>query len=452
MSAFPRVALGLLMFLLPAAWSSAAPLRIATFDVDATPPLGSPCAYRLAERILDPLHCRGIVLLTDQKPIVLCAVDWLGIGNGGYDAWREALAQAAGTTSERVAVHVLHQHDSPRCDFTVERLLSAQGLAGRFMDAPFAQRVIAQAAQALRKAIEHPRPVTHIGLGQAKVEKVASNRRILGPDGKVKYVRYSSCRLPEAIAAPEGTIDPNLKIIALYDGRRPLALLSYYATHPQSYYGQGDVSADFVGLARTERDRALPGVLNLHFNGAGGNIAAGKYNDGSKQNRPVLVERMARGMKAAFDHLERAPISSADVEWRVRRVRLPVRDTLNETNLRARLEDASLDYNQRMMAAMSLAFVRRAAAGHQTELSCLRLGNAYVLHMPGELFVEYQLAAQKMRPQSFVALAAYGDYAASYIGTAIAYGQGGYETGPGASRTAPEVESVLMSAIGELLK
>ena len=30
--------------------------------------------------------------------------------------------------------------------------------------------------------------------------------------------------------------------------------------------------------------------------------------------------------------------------------------------------------------------------------------------MPGELFVEYQLAAQQMRPNDFVAMAAYGDY------------------------------------------
>jgi hypothetical protein len=30
--------------------------------------------------------------------------------------------------------------------------------------------------------------------------------------------------------------------------------------------------------------------------------------------------------------------------------------------------------------------------------------------MPGELFVEYQLAAKAMRPDLFVTMAAYGDY------------------------------------------
>ena len=61
-----------------------------------------------------------------------------------------------------------------------------------------------------------------------------------------------------------------------------------------------------------------------------------------------------------------------------------------------------------------------------------------MLHLPGELFVEYQLAAQKLRPDLFVAMAAYGDYGPGYIGTEVAYPQGGYETGPQASLVAPE--------------
>ena len=71
--------------------------------------------------------------------------------------------------------------------------------------------------------------------------------------------------------------------------------------------------------------------------------------------------------------------------------------------------------------------------------------------MPGELFVEYQLAAQAIRPDLFVAMAAYGDYAPGYIGTEIAYSQGGYETQPRSSATAPEVEGVLMGGLRKLL-
>ena len=95
--------------------------------------------------------------------------------------------------------------------------------------------------------------------------------------------------------------------------------------------------------------------------------------------------------------------------------------------------------------------MRRCQAGRQIDVQCLRLGRSRTLHLPGELFVEYQLAAKAMRPDLFVALAAYGDYAPCYIGTEVAYQQGGYETGPDASSVAPEVEAVLTAAIRKLL-
>ena len=107
---------------------------MAVFCVDVSPPIGSPVAYAPARSIVDPLSARGIVLLGAGKPIVLCAVDWIGISNGGYDAWREELARAANTSPDRVTVHAIHQHDGPRCDFTTEELLAAHGLGGKRYD------------------------------------------------------------------------------------------------------------------------------------------------------------------------------------------------------------------------------------------------------------------------------------------------------------------------------
>ena len=90
-------------------------------------------------------------------------------------------------------------------------------------------------------------------------------------------------------------------------------------------------------------------------------------------------------------------------------------------------------------------------AGAKLELSCLRLGGARILHMPGELFVEYQLAAAQLRPDLTVAMAAYGDYGPGYIGTARAYAEGGYETRPDSSFVGPEAEAVLTDAVKKLL-
>src|SRR5882757_7655098 len=111
--------------------AGAKPLKIAVFEADVTPPLGTPLCDALvmpAKEIVDPLSARGVILFTNEKPIVLCAVDWVGIGNSGHTAFRDALAKAAGTTRDRVCVHCLHQHDAPGYDPLADELLAPFGL------------------------------------------------------------------------------------------------------------------------------------------------------------------------------------------------------------------------------------------------------------------------------------------------------------------------------------
>jgi hypothetical protein len=430
------------------------PLRIALFEADITPPLGSPLCDALvkpAKEIVDPLLARGIVLLTDDKPVVLCALDWVGIGNSGHTAFRDALAKAAGTTRDHVCVHCLHQHDAPGCDFQADEVLAAHGLGNQLFNVAFARKAIERVAGAVAKSIQHPQTATHLSVGKAKVEQVASTRRVMGPDGKVKYVRYSATKDPKIRAVPEGLIDPNVQLLGFWNADKPLAVLTYYATHPQSYYGGGGVSCDFPGLARGLRDKAVPGVVHIHFNGAGGNVTAGKYNDGNPLNRTILAERLAKGMKDAYDSARKVPMRSADVAWRATAVALPLSKLYNAKELETRVADAKLPVADRLRAARNLVWARRCEAGDKIEIACLKIGPAYVLHMPGELFVEYQLDAQTRRPEAPVMMAAYGDYGPGYIGTAIAYTQGGYETGP-VSRVAPEVDGVLRGAMAELLK
>lgn len=422
-------------------------LRVATFDVDATPPIGSMMAYDPVTNHWDlGLRARGIVLLGAGKPVVLCAVDWIGIANGGHDAFRNELARAAGTSPQRVAAHALHQHDAPDCDFSAEQILKEAGMDTRQFDGGFQRALLSRLASALRESLPRAQPITHVGLGEARVDKVASNRRILASDGKVRDTRYTATKDPKLRAEPEGVIDPMVSLVSFWNAERPVAVLSYYATHPQSYYRTGIPNPDFPGLARFLRQLAVPEALHVHFDGAGGNIGAGKYNDGSPTNRLVLAERLADGMRRAWESTKRQPIAADQVSWSVESVALPPARYLSVEKLEARLAAREKGFN-----ASRLAWLRRCRDGHQIDVTCLSLGSASILHLPGELFVEYQLAAKAMRTDLFVAMAAYGDYAPWYIGTAIAYEQGGYETSPGASNVAPEVEAVLMTAINKLL-
>jgi len=432
--------------------STASTLRVATFDIDATPPIGSMMAYDPVTNIWElGLRARGLVLLGAGEPIVLCAVDWIGIANEGQDAFHAALARGAGTTPQRVAVHTLHQHDAPDCDFSAERILKDAGMNSRQYDGRFQRQVISNLETAVRESLPRAQPVTQLGLGEARVEQVASNRRILGSDGKVRVTRYTATPDAAVRAEPEGTIDPMVSLVSFWNGEQPLAVLSYYATHPQSYYRTGIPNPDFPGLARFFRQLAVPSALHVHFNGAGGNIGAGKYNDGAPENRLVLAQRLADGMRRAWETTQRQPIAVADVSWATESVALPPAKHLATDQLETQLKDRAAPFLTGE-GASRLAWLRRCQAARQIDVACLKLGRARVLHLPGEPFVEYQLLAKAQRPDLSVAVAGYGDYAPWYIGTAAAYEQGGYETSPSASNVGPESEAILAGAIQKLLR
>lgn len=428
-----------------AAMAAGRGMRVATFVADVTPPLGTPLCYGLVPvgaAVGDPLWARGVVLLpAGEKPIVLCAVDWLGIGNGSRDEWRAALAKAARTTPDRVALHTVHQHDAPGDDLSAHALLPA-GVG--LYDSPFAQMAMGRVAAAVKAS--RPVAVTQVTAGAAEVSQVASNRRIMGPDGKVAFGRMTACRNFDQCAAPEGVIDRMLRSVSFWNRDKRVATLSYYATHPMSYYGKGTISADFIGMARAKQTD----TFQVHFTGAAGNIGAGKYNDGAPERRPVLAERIADGMARA--KAAEKPVPMEAVRWVSEPVAMPLRagKGFSEDEIVKALGDASLEAKLRANNARYLAFLRLTKAGRKIDLTALRMGPVTLLHMPGELFVEYQLAAARERKGELVATAAYGDYGPMYIGTAKAYDEGGYETSA-VSRVSPAVEDVLLSAVRKLL-
>ncbi|MDF1858973.1 MAG: hypothetical protein P1U87_02095 [Verrucomicrobiales bacterium] len=430
----------------------ASELRLSTFEADVTPPLGSPLCFNFikpAATVETPLTARGIILFSEDKPIVLCVADFVVIANDSHDAWKEALAEAAGTTPDRVAMHVIHNHDSPGYDISASTELEKVGLKDVMSLREAHNQAIADTADAVREAVAHSAPVTHMGTGTGIVEKFASNRRIIGENGKLVMARMSSCRNEAIIAQPEGTIDPELNLISFWNEDTALAALTFYASHPQSYYGRGGITPDTVGLARNQRSEET-GTLHIHFDGAGGNVAAGKYNDGSPEARARLVDRVHAGMKEAWEHQITSDLTDAEPGWKTIPTQLPWNSPHSVEELTSQLSNPDSDTKTRIRAARDLVYHRRWKEGGKIEIHCLRLGRSRVLFFPGELFVEYQLSAKAMRPDDFVAVAAYGDGGPGYIGTEVSYGQGGYEVGR-VSRTAPAVEAVLKGVIEDLL-
>jgi hypothetical protein len=157
--------------------------RIATFSADVTVPMGHGMmgGAWLSKSVADALEANGFVLLGGEAPVVFVSVDWCEIRNDAYPRWQVVLAEAAGTQPDRVLVTTVHQHDAPVADLEAERLLRSRQLTGTICHLEFHERAVQNVARALRESLRSAQPFTHIGTGQAKVEKVASNRRYATP-------------------------------------------------------------------------------------------------------------------------------------------------------------------------------------------------------------------------------------------------------------------------------
>ena len=425
-------------------------LRLATFRFDVSPPEGhSLCGgwIRPVVAVDDPLEAMGYVLLGIGKPIVVCAVDWTGLANSAHIQWRKALADAAKTTIDRVAVQCVHQHNAPFACMDAQAIVQEQGDLPDIVNPVFFDRCLKNAGDAVTKSLKKTTPVTHIAHGEARVEKVAANRRIIGLNGKLISQRGSSSRKPEHHRFPEGLIDPMLKTVAFYNGNKKLVASHFYACHPMSYYGDGRVSADFCGLARRRMQKQEPDCLHLYFNGCGGNIGAGKYNNGSKEARIELTQRMFDGITTSNATLKPEPIRS--FAWETEDILPPLDPRFNEEQLLVGIRNKTNRVVARNRPSYTVAFIRRVKEGIPITLSSLHVNDISMLHLPAESFIEYQLRAQAIAPNRFVACAAYGDGGPWYIPVKEAYPQGGYAVG--VAWCSPQIDPLMSNGIQTLL-
>ncbi len=236
----------------------ASELRVTTFSVDITPPLGQPIGLGfipILKTTEHPLLARGILLQDSGVSCVICTLDWMEVHNESYDFLREAIGKAAGVPESRVALHCLHQHTAPAMSTAAQRLQLDQSDPRRIASAEYLITVSKKIAAAIAESRQRWLPVTHIGTGKAKVERVASNRRIQRADGSIQGRSSNTKSAPQLRKLEEGLIDPWVRTISLENSEGAVAQMHYNATHPQSIYGDGRASYDVPGFIRERLER-----------------------------------------------------------------------------------------------------------------------------------------------------------------------------------------------------
>ena len=404
--------------------------EVTTFAVDITPPVGRPIGLGFIPTLLTvehPLMAKGVVLRDTHGSYVLCTLDWMEVHGDSYDLLRESIAVAAQIPPSHVALQCVHQHTAPAISSAAQRLQLDEDDDRRVATQTYLDMTCRKLTRAVRESQEHWQAFTHVGTGQAKVERVASSRRIELPDGRILGRGSNTRDRPELREYPVGVIDPVLRTVSIHANSKPLAQLHYYATHPQSFYGDQRISYDIPGMVREKLERET-GVFQVYFTGCGGDIGMGKFNDGSREARRKLSERVYGAIRRSTGDIQLQPANR--LLWQTHPVRFPLREdeSFSEQPNRRILDNPEKNFRDRLKAAIALAWIERNRTGRPVELSCLAIGSIRILQLPGEPFVQYQLTAQKMQPACFVCVAGYADCAMGYIGPDRIYqDRGGYE-------------------------
>ena len=199
--------------------------HLATFNVDATVPLGHGLCGGWIKPVVEvdtPLLCLGVVLLGDEAAVVLAAVDWTGICNDAHTQFTQAIAEAAHTTPERVAVHA-----RPSAQRALRRCHRARRLVSEHKDLP------ASCDLAWFAELPRPRRRRHPGaLAQDRTGHARDPRPGEGGQGRQQPPHHSgptasspagvpaSARTPSSATARKASSTPGSRRVSLLERRQ----------------------------------------------------------------------------------------------------------------------------------------------------------------------------------------------------------------------------------------
>ena len=252
------VAVGLLVGFTPGSPAAAAELRAGAAAVDITPvkwPVvvnGNFLAAQ-ADRAVDPLHARCVVLDDGRTTLALCVVDTCVIPHELVDEARGKIAAATGIPGERVMISATHTHQAP----------SLMALLGTPADPHYPAFLVDKLVETVAKAKANLAPA-RVGWTVVKdFEHTYCRQWIYRPDrmltdpfgGVTVRNNMHPGHQNTSTIAPSGPVDPDLSLLAVQgaDGR-PIAVMANYSMH---YYGGPAVSADYFGRFCAQLEQAV---------------------------------------------------------------------------------------------------------------------------------------------------------------------------------------------------
>lgn len=356
-----------------------------------------------SEGISDELYAKALVLDDGQNKIAIVSADLLWVPLEITAEVRKKVKDEIGIPEKNVLICATHTHFGPKID----------RITKNWPDTP-ASEIDESYVRSLKRKIVASiltanKDLKEVKLGAAKgeISEIVYNRRTKRTDGSVAM----TFRLPPA--SPElifGPIDPEICILAVEDMSGALvAAIVNFACHPVS--GDQDrekfyfISADYPGYTARVVEK-MEGGICLFALGTAGNM------------NPIRIDRknprLRIGKALGGEVLRRIQFVSTSNEVALKAMKRPVTLPIKKNLPPDRVKDED-----------------KGKDTLKTEIQVLRIGDIYILGLPGEVLVEIGLDIKKRAGIENLFIVSLSNDACGYVCHGQAYKEGGYEPGDG---------------------
>ena len=430
-------------------------MKAAFGKISITPPINDtfPDFFFHPEGVLDEIYARVAILEADSSPIVMVTLDVLGIGVAEIADLESAISKDVIIATERIWITGSHSHSAP--------ILCPIDLYGGF--SPYFTGLKDRLISLIATLMLQLQPVT-IQFGQSTCD-FNVNRRLIDANG--------NCRMAPN---PSGVVDKSVPVIAFRRVDKTLiGILFSYCCHPTILLGP-KISGDYPGWAQNTLEKKYDSAVALFLPGVFGNVrpylnSGDHFRPGTESEAISCGHVLAKAVEDGIENCHYLTVNALNA-WRST-PHLPLDKPLSKDEL-GKIAAQSITFQRasnptqtwqdgfniaqrQWVQKVRLEQIENRVPTHQKyTFSRLQLGNLNLVGLSGEFFLEYGIHAQLQRGDEKTLVFGYTQGCQTYVPTAEALVQGGYEVHAYKrwKQSAPfkiEVEDVVKNGISDLM-
>ena len=423
---------------------------------------------RYAGDVHDELLAKALVLDNGEVRIALVTCDLIALPQGIADAAKERVAERCGIPPENVMINATHTH-------------TAAGIAD-LLGTPENKEYVAWVPLKLADAVEiatQRMQTARIGFATAHEDRISFNRRWHMRDGTVRM--NPGAGNPDLVK-PTYPIDPEVTMLYVEgaDGR-PIAAVSNFVLHYVGTDNGTAISADYFGHFHRLIQRYLdPQCVGMLWNGTSGDINNQDYS-GERQwtasghtqaikmanvlaghliteiQLMEMQDELVLGAAVGTFDFQRKDITDEDLAMAEKILAVPAGTyTGYDSGPFSWVVGQPLPHHLSDVYAVECQRLAQMPLTHSAPVQALRLGDASIVALPGEIFVEFGLNIKQQSPASPQFVVSLANGYIGYVCTDKALTEhGGYETWAGYSSlgrvgTGPAMEQCALELLGRL--